>query len=179
MIIRLARIVVVLGILGLPGIASAEKPEPVIRTFGFLVYPGDPVPDFLSEDSITVTVLPKLTDPAEETFPIVIKEEDEYGDPEFIFTIWDRHPAHYASSDGVKYQGVFLWLDTPDPPPVGSHTFTGPDSLILSEPLTVGLTLCRSGLGCPPGTHGNHWTFVPVGFQNAPTLVIVEAVFSK
>ena len=34
----------------------AERPTPVIRTFGFLVQPGFPIPDYESEDSLSVTV---------------------------------------------------------------------------------------------------------------------------
>ena len=161
----------------------AQKPEPVIRTFGFLVSNGEDIPDFTSEASKAVTALPLVVDGGSTWFPPLT----DYPSPDHDFegSEWVSHPAHHAGAGGQQRSGVFFWLlteTTPEPPQVGAHTFTGPDGLIL-ESQVLYLKPCTGadeGHRCHYGD-ANAGKYVLSGTYNgnANAFVVVTALFSR
>jgi hypothetical protein len=158
--------------LALTAPVGGDQSTPVLRTFGFLVLDDD-VPDFLSEDSLAITVLPDVTDPsAGHSLPLLVDAAHEE------LTEWESHPAHYATKGGAKFDGSFFWLlddETPTPPPVGAHTFIGPTGLIESVEV-VRIRICSS-VNCGCACNNGLWTIDDV--NGTRTLVIVTAWFSK
>ena len=156
--------------------AVAEKPDPVIRTFGYYATGAFEGPDFLADDSVGITVLPDLFLPSSGQ---TIEFSATDNNPEWLRgTVWAVHPAHHATKGGDELNGVFLWLldeETPTAPPIGAHTLTGPDGLI-DDQVPLRIAPC-SGTDCEFGEGSDRWvvqqTNVGVPF------VVVTAVFSR
>lgn len=162
--------------------ALADPPPLVERTFGVVVAGvSDPVsplvPDFQGEDSIAVTVLPD----AVASGPSLAFSEctSPYGG-----TLWHRQAAHH-STKGPTVARPFLWLATdltPDPPPVGTHTFTGPDSPFILDVQVLRITPCLSSdSGCANGddeASPPRWRFAN-SEETGAVFVVVTALFSQ
>jgi hypothetical protein len=159
---------------GTPKLVEADPPAPTLRTFGFYATGQQQGPDFTSDDSRLVTVMPDALGGA--GYVIEFSSVDE--NPTWLRgTRWETHPAHHASQGGETISGVYFWMLDPDTaatPPVGAHTFTGPDGLILEQ------FSFRIALHNGDGDYGdgNKWHVVTGNGQGTP-FVVVMAVFSR
>ena len=160
-----------------PASADPEAaPEGVIRTFGFVTsVNADPTTFFLSEESIAVVVAPpdRSTGSALHFIP----------DPEADFrvdgTTWAYQDATHVTMGPDSTPGAFQWLlteDTPEPPPLGTFTFTGPDSPLILDQTIFYRTLCSSGDCQGSGNNGKYHVRDPRYADDI--FVVVTAVFS-
>lgn len=133
-------------------------------------------PDFTSDDSKVVTALPDAASPAAgETLHFSTTEDH----PEWLRgTHWISAPAHHATKPDNDFAGVFFWLSTdecPVPPPIGAHTLTGPDGLILEQ---QSYRIARCNGDCNYGD-GDDISRVVTGEGLGTAFVVVTALFSK
>ena len=154
----------------------AEAPAGVVRTFGFAVQPGSALPDYLGENSIALTVLP----PPVNT-PNNLLEFGSVTDPDDFYdnSVWHANPAHHSTNDGSKDVGTRFWFvteETPTPPPIGSHTFTGMGSPFILSQQVVYIATCNAVGGCPVG-EDSKYRFT--SSSSGVPFVVVTAVFSK
>ena len=177
--------VVAVGLLVTPGVMSvfvlAEGPVPVERTFGFWALGTlDPaeLPDFESEDSIAVMVLPDQWASYSHTIEFA---DCDCNPPSMRGTVWNRQPAKHVEKAGSMKTGyMFLWLETeecPEPPDVGAHTFTGPDGLILPPGATV--YTIRPSVGWPECDYDDEGKYVVTEPGDGRYFVVVTALFSQ
>jgi hypothetical protein len=153
----------------------ADQPQPVVRKIAFLNQ-GQNYPDFLSEDSIAVIA---IEDPHGPNTSITIFEYDENGDG--ILTGWSTFGARIVTKGGEQYEGVFLYestADTPTPPPVGSHTLTGPDGGVLYTE-AFGYLICEGTECTSEARFAGAWHLYPIEGDEVPKLIVLEALFSR
>jgi len=97
------------------------------------------------------------------------------GFPEWLQgTTWRFSPAKHITRGGNDDQGAYVWLVTdefPDPPPRGSHAFTGLGGSILDVQIYE-ITPC--GSDCSPSSY---W-YAPA-YGGTDIFVVVTAVFSE
>lgn len=170
----------------LSGSACADPPEPVLRTFGVFVNDPDLL-DFESEDSVAVTVLPQATHRSNlfhirflssgtgdyANYPPPYNEVD---DERLDGTTWFLYPAMHTVKGANGGDHLIFWLDEVDdpplqfdPPPIGSHTFTGPDGLIVSQ--------IKRYVGY--SSSGDWWVLPPPSGLPGTYFVVVTAWFSQ
>lgn len=161
-------------------IAVAQSPEPTLRIFAYVPLGTSPIPDWEGDGSRALTILPDAVDRGIQ-HTIIFAEGAKLPDGTpfpYAGTKWNSHPVHHATKDG-KDQGIYFWLeseDTPDPPPAGAYTFTGPDGLLVVEG-SVWIVQCGdTGADCPPGTPSTHYT---TSLSSGERFVIGHALFSK
>lgn len=105
----------------------AEEPQGVVRTFAVFG-----AVDFTSEDSVLLKV------GTSNSTPIVrhlITGDGSYLDNSTWF-IGSPSAMYITKGEGVTNVGSFAWLvdsETPEPPPTGSVTLTGPEALLIQE----------------------------------------------
>ncbi len=164
---RICRAILVCGLLFTIQLAPAwgDPPQEVVRTFAVAVNILEQAPDFLSEPSLAVVVAP-----ARPNQTGVIQFADSNCDERFDSTVWELRDAMHITKGGAEVPGAVFWLltpDTPEPPPVGAITFSGPGSpLILNQEAVYYETFgTRFRTRCSPGGAG--------------VLVVVTAVFSR
>lgn len=163
------------------GDATADEPLPTVRTFGYLPINTSPVPDWEAEGSIALTILPDAVARAPQ-FTIWFTDDAKLpnGGPfPYAGTKWRSHPVHHAKAGGGEDNGIYLWLeseDTPDAPPVGAHTFTGPDGLLVVEGVVHIQPCSETGAGCAPTADPNRSNVVNTGGER---FVIGQALFSR
>jgi hypothetical protein len=173
---------------------AADPPAPVVRTFGVFVggvSDPDAAPDFLSDDSTAVIVMPDTllqTNRATITFtstelspttglPMTLDER-------MVGTTWVQYPANHTIKGPKGVDRPFLWLHDdgssdppplgaqPDAPPIGSHTFTGPDGLVIDQQV-YRITPCT--IADCGGDSTNRWRVA----QSGDIFVVVTALFSQ
>jgi len=167
--------------------AHAEEPEPVWRTFAVLVsgvgdVESELVPDFWDSDSKAVTVLPDAENVGG-TFYFKAASGVPDGHPLANDTVWYSQPAHHTAQ-GPTPSFPFLWLitpATPEPPPVGAHTFTGTDSPFIDAQARYLAKPCEAadvinGECTPSDVSNGYWHF---STHDGEVFVIVTALFSK
>ena len=170
--------VVATGILGLfvAGMvpqrqALADEPTTVIRTFGFWVDSGPAYPDFEGADSLAVIAMPQGGGGE-----IVFASPSGLEAPDWLAgTHWVSQPAMHITRGGHDDQGAFMWLVTeenPDPPPAGSHAFTGPGGSVLDVQV-IPIKLNNGDVGGP-----STYYYVPA-YGATDIFVVVTAEFSK
>jgi len=157
----------------------AEPPEPMVRTFGFMAGSSpDAVPDFLSDDSRIVRVTREEAAGDLEFIDSALWP-DHPGQPEFMEgSRWLRQDAQHIETGGPREGGAFFWLltdDTPEPPPAGAVTLTGPDGWIIWSDVYL-INICENG-GCndDPELDGKWFIDGTAGDY----FVVVTAVFTK
>lgn len=147
---------------------QADSPTKMIRTFGFWMDAGPSYPDFESNDSVAV-----VTMPGGNPSHIVFASPSGLNDPDWLAgTHWVSQSAQHITKGGNDDQGAFMWLVTdenPDPPPAGSHAFTGPEGSILDVQVFY-IKLNDAG---PAGYY-----YVP-DYGATDIFVVVTAEFSK
>jgi hypothetical protein len=148
----------------------AAEPKGVLRTF--IVLELTEGVDFLHEDPVMVKA--KKGPSAPVLLEFVDENDPELSDFDFDETLWVAGPAMYITKgQGLTQLGPFFWLlteETPEPPPVGSLTLTGPEALLVQE--TVTYEVCSGDPDCD----GKY------ALTNAPTgtkLTVVTAIFSR
>jgi hypothetical protein len=117
-----------------PKPASAKDPaQGVVRTFAVLSNSSLTVPDFFDDESVGLVI-----EPPDQTEPFSMTFSD-WTDPSFASTVWESRSAIHIMKGGAETLAPVVWLrtsETPEPPPNGAITFSGPDSpLILSQEL--------------------------------------------
>lgn len=169
-------------------LACAQAAEPTIRTFGFWVHNAQEVPDFTSESSHSVITFPFNRGGEQQTLQQWIGGQlTDFPSDEHDFdssSHWVSRPAHHATSQKEADHGIYFWLKTeeaPEPPPVGAHTLTGTDGLIIDAKVLY-ISECKGGdapAHCYYGdaSAGNHWLGTNPNRGNA--FVVVTAIFSK
>lgn len=147
--------------------AFADSPEGVQRTFIVLVNSLEQAPDFFGEQSLGLVV--RHANPQVDT--TIFRFANSNCDARFNATVWEHRDAmHITKGSCGDVPGFVAWLltpDTPNPPPNGAFTFSGPDSpLILSQEVFYFETSSTGlRLRCSPGGAG--------------VLVLVTAIFSR
>jgi hypothetical protein len=154
--------------------SAATKPacaddagQGVIRTFAVSVNSLEQVPDFFGDQSVALVVAPGRPMQAD----VILQFADSNCDERFNSTVWVRQDAMHITTDGTGIPGGVYWLltsETPEPPPIGAITFSGPDSpLICSQEDPVYYESFGTGyrVRCSPGGAG--------------LLLVVTAVFSR
>ena len=113
------------------GTIHAQQPDGIIRTFMIVDLVNENV-DFGDEDSVLLKVENDLNSISTKTFftdpnhPLSAFSGETFG--------FGASAMYVTRSFGDTPVGVFAWLldvDTPEPPPVGSVAFLGPDVVIL------------------------------------------------
>lgn len=176
------RRVVAMVLLGAAAVAlmatNTQAQGPTIRTFGYYATGSTVGPDFTSDNSKVVTALPNLASPDTGQ---TIEFADSDVNPEWLRgSLWVVVPAHHAVKANNAPAGVFLWrVDelTPDLPPVGANTVTGPNGMIIDQ-TSVRIRPCEGGTDCGFGVGSDKWRVTAAAGDGA-AFVIVTAVFSR
>jgi hypothetical protein len=189
-----AQVVAFALLAAMQGTAIADPPEPVVRTFG--VYLGgtsdpDAVPNFLSDDSTAVIVMPDTLLPANRatiTFTSTPFSATtglpNTPDERLAGTTWVQYPANHTVKGPKGVDRPFVWLHDdgsadppplgarPDPPPIGAHTFTGPEGLVIDQQVFQIAPCITADCG---GDSTNRWYVA----QPGDYFVVVTALFSQ
>ena len=138
--------------------ASAEPPEPVVRTFAFFIGLADPLPDFSSEKSRLIVVVPP--------------SQTQVNNPiQFVNgTTWYFQDALHVTAGMQPTAGQFLWLS--EPPPTGSIAFAD----AVSAPSVFFVRLCEGG-DCD-GDSANDGKYTVDDFNPDHVFVVFTATFS-
>jgi hypothetical protein len=176
---KLVPAIVVCGMLltNLPQPVRAAAPEGVIRTFAVMVSPSGPELDFLSDESLAVVVTAPENNP--ESFQFT-SDTNANLDSRFASTVWVLQPALHITQGGASVPGSVSWLvteETPDLPPSGAITFTGPDSPSIESQELIYIKDCTSGT-CEDYSAGTLRVYVNSPGNGRPML-IVTARFSR
>lgn len=154
--------------------ACAQEPDGVVRTFAVEVAGLSSAPDFLSDQSLGLLVAPADPRGSEGFLRFTAVNSDE----RFDSTVWEHRHATHFTQEGAAIPGAVYWLltpDTPTPPPLGSITFTGPDSAFILSQELVYIKQCSSTT-CPGDSAGT--VRVGTATNNDGLLVVVTAIFS-
>ena len=156
---------------------SADRPEGVTRTFGFVAQlSAEGEAFFLGEESLAVIVAPRDRSTVRSDMEFFA---DPTVDPRVDGTTWIYQDAmHVTTGPPDSTPGVFAWLVTavtPEPPPVGSFTFTGPDSPTIVDQQIFYRAICDGDCGSS-ANNGNYR--VPTLYAD-DIFVVVTAVFSR
>lgn len=152
--------------------AHGQETQYIKRTFAFLTGP-DSVVDFKG-DASQLVVVSKRSD--YEEFRIA----DDAGDgaEELDGTRWVYQEAVHVTRGGDAPEGSFVWLlneETPELPPKGAMTKTGPNSLQIISQTTYNIKLC--GTDCSYGQDLKY--YVPGYGTNLDKMVVVTALFQR
>lgn len=177
----------------LSGAAFADPPEPVVRTFGvYIAGNSDPdaIPDFLSEDSTAVIVMPDTL--LQANLATITFTSTQFNpttglpntpDERLVGTTWVQYPANHTVKGPNGVDRPFVWLHDdgssdppmgaqPDPPPIGSHTFTGPEGLVIDQQV---FQIAPCTVACCGSDSTNRWRVA----QPGDFFVVVTAWFSQ
>jgi hypothetical protein len=166
---------VVLAVVLVGTAQPAAAQQSVVRTFGFYATGGQVGPDFTSEESKVVTALPDL---ASSNTGELLRFSSCDCNPEWLRgTTWVLVPAHHATKHNDAPGGAFFWLvddDTPELPPVGANTVTGPDGMIIDQ---ISYRIARCAGDCD-WEDDDEWRVVTEEGLGA-AFVVVTAWFSR
>jgi hypothetical protein len=164
-------VILSLAVISTPRV-NADQPQLVLRTFGYMPINESPLPDWLGDGSVGMTILPDAVSPGIE---YTITFCNACPGP-FAGTTWRFHPVRHTTVGGQIDNGIYFWLvteETPDPPPAGTHTLTGPEGL-LSVDGDFRIAPC-SEWDCLP----TDWEVVNTGSSASKRFVIGHAWFSR
>jgi|GEM_PF-3154610 len=156
------------------GHAQAQGgPQSVVRTFAFLTSGTDLAPDyFLSNRSVAVTVVANTSNTQ-----IIEFSEFEDVSGSLAGTKWVTNATHHATKGQEQGGGAYLWLlneETPEPPPTGAATLTGPNSPMILSQEVFQVQLC-AGSNCGPFEDGERYRL----HSGGDTFVVVRAQFFR
>ncbi len=164
--------------------ALAVEPDGVVRTFGFVTSLAADVEGelwFLDEDSLAVVAAPR--DRSVQSLLQFVPDGDT--DLRVDGTTWVYQNSTHVTAGpaGESVTGTFVWLltsdpelGTPEPPPLGTVTFSGPDSPCILDQRVLYRRQCTGG-ACGSSNNGKYFTTDKESAQDV--FVVVTAVFSR